>query len=648
MKSYKKMVLSDKETTRELYDAIKGGTSDVANIVEAGNMKPVTSDAVAKALNSFVDKTSKVTIKVVNDATAELISNATVTLGTTTQETGNDGQAIFNDVKYGNYLLTVSKEGFSEHSESIIIGDETYVNTIQLIPENTGNVIFYVRTVDGEPAQADIEMDNVVKSTDEDGNCTFENLKYGEYNYTASNDSYETQTGTITLNQDEVEVSLVMTAKKVSNVIFKVTAASGGTAISDATVQFGNYSGTTGLYGTCTFKNVAIGEYNYTISKTGYNTISGMVQVNTDNYSFKFSLETANTLAGGNSTGIVPISNNHPVLTVKHKNKDKATRYPIEIINASNNSSVAKGKTNKRGEFKFTVEPNVERLICKVIMDNKSIESYELGNSNETGFNIVIPDEDRCALNIQVEYGEGLYYSLVQVGNREESTGEDKSCLFEDVKYGTYDLTISTKYFHDYTDTITINSTKQEYKAVLKPKLSDITVTVKDEFTETPIENATIKINKESKTTDKDGKAEFKLMRQGLLSIQGKHDNYESNHEIFNISDEKEKVNLKLSHKLTTAKFNIVNKESKKPIQYAYIKLGDNIGESDKNGKYTFNKLAYGNYYLNVSAVNYDEYLGDIDIKSEAQEINIELPPKKTENNKNEKSDDKKESENKK
>ena len=103
MKSYKRMVLSDKETTRELYDAIKaGGWDTVVDVVEEGNMNPVTSNAVAKALSQYVTKTGKIIVTVKDYTTGSLLEGISVKVGNNTKVTDSTGQCTFEDYKYGS------------------------------------------------------------------------------------------------------------------------------------------------------------------------------------------------------------------------------------------------------------------------------------------------------------------------------------------------------------------------------------------------------------------------------------------------------------------------------------------------------------------------------------------------------------------
>ena len=331
--------------------------------------------------------------------------------------------------------------------------------------------------------------------------------------------------------------------------------------------------------------------------------------------------------AVGINTDKVPadIEKNHSTIIVQHKNKTNATNYPIEIFNSSENKSIAKGTTNNNGEFNFEVPPNIEHLICKISMDDKTINTYELGSSNETKFNITIPDENRGTLTIKLDYGQGTHNSTIQLGEYKATSDKNNTCTINNIKYGTYDLVITTKYYQEYKDKIVINSPNQEYKAFLKPLLSDLTVHVKDSVTKEPIENATVTKDNYSEKTDKEGNAILKLLKQDTFLIKVNHDKYESNQETVDINSETEEITLYLDHKPTNVTFKVTTQDSNDPILYAFIKLDNAIGESNMEGRHTFKNIKYGTHHLNVSAIHHSEHIEDISITSENPEINIKL-----------------------
>lgn len=68
---------------------------------------------------------------VVTDASDNPINGANVVFGTVTRSTGSAGGANIYNITGGEYGLTVSKDGYASHTETVTVdGDETITVTL--------------------------------------------------------------------------------------------------------------------------------------------------------------------------------------------------------------------------------------------------------------------------------------------------------------------------------------------------------------------------------------------------------------------------------------------------------------------------------------------------------------------------------------
>lgn len=129
----------------------------------------------------------------VNDGT-DAISGATVTIGTDSETTGDDGKCTF-ELDDGTYDISVTKTGYADGSSSVTINGSDTTKTISLTIVDT--ISFTIN--DGEnPIQgATVVIGETTKTTGTSGGCTFPNMAYDTYSATISATGYATATESI-------------------------------------------------------------------------------------------------------------------------------------------------------------------------------------------------------------------------------------------------------------------------------------------------------------------------------------------------------------------------------------------------------------------------------------------------------------------
>jgi hypothetical protein len=144
---------------------------------------------------------------VIQDVDGNAITDAVVTLGSTTNPAGN---YVFPDNFPGVYDFSVTAPGYETFYSTVEVVEEDVTVTVTLVaqePPAEFTVAFVVQDADNNPiANAIITLGDI---TNEPGNYIFENIPEGIYNYTIIAEGYETTTGTVEIIED-LTITIVM------------------------------------------------------------------------------------------------------------------------------------------------------------------------------------------------------------------------------------------------------------------------------------------------------------------------------------------------------------------------------------------------------------------------------------------------------
>ena len=265
-----------------------------------GNTVISTSD-----LSNTKFKKGTVTFEVTHNSTGDVVAGANIVLNNGLEEftltTDDAGIAVLSDVQTGKYDITVSADGYVNY-EKLMTGDIPYqiydgesTKSIALdlatevasfdfnITDNLGNPI--------EGAEVMLLDDDYIYSwsavSDASGVASFEGVVYSSYSYEVSKDGYASAKGTfeVTAATTEGETIELIPSR---NLVFKVydediyNDFSGEGLLKSAriiltnTVTAKSYSDFTGGaddLGIAYINDIPYGEYEVTITKSGYETL---------------------------------------------------------------------------------------------------------------------------------------------------------------------------------------------------------------------------------------------------------------------------------------------------------------------------------------------------------------------------------------
>ena len=121
------------------------------------------------------------------------VTGASVTISGTTKTTDSDGEADFS-LYEGPATISVTKDGYQDKSEDVDVSPHDTGFTIELVAVDT----ITITVTDSEDSPAAIEGASVVigetsKTTDANGQCTFTEMPYDDYEATVSATGYTTK-----------------------------------------------------------------------------------------------------------------------------------------------------------------------------------------------------------------------------------------------------------------------------------------------------------------------------------------------------------------------------------------------------------------------------------------------------------------------
>lgn len=155
-------------------------------------------------------KIADITVNVSDGTNA--ISGATVTIGTDSETTDEDGEATFDSVYEGSQTVTVTATGYADKTATINVDETNTSFTITLDPVDT----LTITVDDGDDTPnaiegASVKIGSTTKTTDSNGQCTFTDMTYTDYSAEVSKTGYTTKTETLQFrsNHKSFTISLV-------------------------------------------------------------------------------------------------------------------------------------------------------------------------------------------------------------------------------------------------------------------------------------------------------------------------------------------------------------------------------------------------------------------------------------------------------
>jgi len=213
------------------------------------------------------------------------LSGVDVTIGDVTITSGFDGLALFEGYAPGDYDYSASKDGYVTQSGTVTIVDQNIMEFVVLNPALLYDMFFWC-SEEGSPmglSGVDVTIDGVTVTSGFDGLALFEGYAPGDYDYSASKDGYVTQSGSVTIVDENIMEFVVLSPAPLYDMFFWCSEEGSPMGLSGVDVTIGDVTITSGFDGLALFEGYAPGDYDYSASKEGYVTQTGMVTIVDEN-----------------------------------------------------------------------------------------------------------------------------------------------------------------------------------------------------------------------------------------------------------------------------------------------------------------------------------------------------------------------------
>ena len=370
----------------------------------------------------------------VRDERGEAVPYANVTMDNRTTTTNIEGVATLS-ARNGNYPYLISKLGYDDYSNNVVVQDgnaqvnvemEFTVWTITVIVKDTENVPI---------ANAVVNVNNGQYPTNQQGEAEIP-LVNGQYPVTIEKAGYDTLNGSITVNNSNADVTFELDYF-LYDVLFNVYQVNQGTPAEGAlvTIQGQPSALPVNSLGQATTK-LKNGEYNYTITKRGYDDLTGSFNVQGQNVNIERTLD---------------LKHYNVVITVLDSDNNEPVQGAAVNINSSSYPTNDNGQVTvslQNGTYPYTVTKS----------------GYYDGNSSIT----VLDSDNSSVVNLQARLynvimsvrdpeQQPIGNATVTINNNTYQTQSNGQVSLQ-LKNGTYPFTVTATGMEDYSDDLTVAS----------------------------------------------------------------------------------------------------------------------------------------------------------------------------------------------
>ena len=195
-------------TGNAVFDLINGDYD--YEVVKDGYVTATGSITVDNANETFEVELEQIAYEITIHVTSDGadLEGADVTIAGNTETTGADGNAIFELVN-GAYFYNVSKPGYMTEIGSFTVANAAQTVEVELMIE-TYQVMFMVSANGSAVMGANVTVNGETVVTPPNGVATFD-LPNGDYDYEVTHPDYVTQTGTFTVDGEDLQIPIVLT-----------------------------------------------------------------------------------------------------------------------------------------------------------------------------------------------------------------------------------------------------------------------------------------------------------------------------------------------------------------------------------------------------------------------------------------------------
>lgn len=501
----------------------------------------------------------------------------------------------------GNILYdsdsTLSPTFYPQDSEDIFRGLSD--NSLSLSQQ----VYFTVVDEYGNPVEgARISAGNNIIITDANGQATL-SLVNGSYNYSITKKNYETINGSFVVLNSSVSISATLNLAPWT-VTFTVRDEK-DSLVQNATIAVGGKTATTNSNGVATM-NLKNGTYSYTITKLGYDQITGKsFTVNDSDISIS---ETMYFYAWQTTFVILSEADSKPI--------------PSAIIEIGNNSYI----TNSQGQVTVPLINGTYNLTIKKVGYQETKKTIVILNQDTTITYTMPLFEYNVVMTVVQEDGlTPIVGAAFSIKNSSVSgiTDPNGQLSFKLVN-GSYDYLLTKKEFNDLSGSFNINNSDLDLELTMTLKHFTVLISAVDENGD-PVENALVNINNEVLTTNDQGQVTA-LLQNGNYPFTITKIGYNDYTGNVVVTDQNTSIVANMTFYLWQILFTIKGKNNL-PLNNASLNIYGQTYQSDENGQIEV-RLKNGTYPYSITYLGYDDYQSNLVVLNKNESIDVLMQEK--------------------
>ncbi len=581
------------------YTITLAGYFDASGTITVDN-NPVNENVSIDPITSF-----DVNFTVQEDGTADPIQGAVINIDGSTLTTDNSGLAAIN-LENGTYTYTVTATGYLDQSSSVTINGASEAVSVSLVPVSGYTVTFTVNDdatadpIDG--ATINIEGTNI--TTDASGMADIV-LENGTFTYTVTATGYTDQTGSVTVNNANEDITVNLATIPTYDAIFAITDIETGNPIENATIDINGSTLNTDSDGNANIQ-LENGTYDYTINATDYIEETGSVTINNATETINAALSPVDEITA----------------TFNVTDEDGAAIESAEIsINGTTITTDASGIASialDDGTYEYTITAN-----------GYAPHTGEVTISGEDAeVNVTLTSVYELTFVVNNEAGDPIEGAFVVIGENFFTTDANGQITVEALN-GTYYYTVTKADYEMVSGEVTVDGADVTENVTLR-LVYFVYFTVNDED-DNPIEGATVTVEDSTLTTTASGETQIELPN-GTYQVSISKDGYET------VSDEFTVQNAGLDISVTlpmvqndyTVTFNVTNDEAN-VLDGAEVSFTDGTDTwtavTDADGLATFNNIVNGDYDYTVTKTDYETATGSLTVADSDVTTDVEMAP---------------------
>jgi len=531
----------------------------------------------------------------VEDENGNPVQDALVTIGSESILSNASGEAVFNRPD-GDYDYTITKTGYYDVTGTVTVAGADQTVPISLFPLGSQfDVTFHVTDGTNDIEGALVTVGSQSLYTNINGEVIF-SLPNGNYNYNVSKYGYTSANGTFDVASASQNIDVQLTMLPHYDITFHVT--SGGSNLEGATIDITDV-GTmvTDINGNAVFSLID-GNYDYTITKTGYLTVEDVTTVAGASFTVEETMDPVYAVTihvtKPDNTGLQGAS---VTIGTETKLTDASGNAIFNLIDGNYSYTVTKtGYNPAAGNFVVAGSP----LTVEVPM---TLVEYEVT------FHVTSGGNNLEGVEILLDNGESSMTDINGIATFMLSNGE-------------YVYTASKSGYGTEEDIFTVSGSVLTVNVVMTP-LPTYTVTFHVTSGVNNLEGAEITIGVDVITTDVNGIATIDLLN-GPYSYTVTKLGYIDQSGTFTVVNAPLSIDVDMPLFPWSITFHVTSDGADLPGALVTVEPGNITGATGTNGNAVL-EITNGTYTYTVEKAGYNTETGDLIVDNENQTIEVDL-----------------------